>query len=271
MDEIITGNDSANVFWTGGWDSTFQLLQLLLIHRRKVTPYYLIDPDRLSTGKEIQTIKNIKAALFNKYPFTKKLLQPTQYYAVTDITLDKGIKKAMESIRREKHIGEQYYWLASFCLEHGMSDIHLGLEYHPSFDNSHINIDPIIKKSFDGYQNVFRIDPTISTPDEYAVFRHFIFPIASITKTEMLEIANEKGWKEIMNMTWFCHSPTCNGKPCGKCNPCRQVIKEKMGWRIPLKNRLIAFFYMKSILPLKKFAILIVKRFHLKENTRDKK
>ena len=40
---------NVNILWTGGWDSTFQLLSLLLLHGRKVTPYYLIDAERLST------------------------------------------------------------------------------------------------------------------------------------------------------------------------------------------------------------------------------
>ncbi|VAX25458.1 hypothetical protein MNBD_IGNAVI01-450 [hydrothermal vent metagenome] len=255
MEKIKSEKDNVNLFWTGGWDSTFQLLQLLLVYRRQVIPYYIIDPDRRSLGKEIQTMKNIKADLFKKFPFTKSLLKPTKYYAITDITLDKEIENAIVLIRKEKHIGEQYYWLASFCKEHNIHDMQLALEYHPTFDESHINIDPIITQSFDGYQNVFRIDPKISETEVYKVFRYFSFPIASITKLQMLEIANKKGWRAIMDITWFCHDPTCSNKPCGKCIPCRQVIKEGMGWRIPLYRRIISYFYTRSVLPVKIFLV----------------
>jgi hypothetical protein len=49
----------ANLLWTGGWDSTFQLLQLLFIHRRRVTPYYLVDEESPSLSIEIRTRKRV--------------------------------------------------------------------------------------------------------------------------------------------------------------------------------------------------------------------
>ena len=36
---------------------------------------------------------------------------------------------------------------------------------------------------------------------------------------------------DIMKTTWFCHSPI-NGKPCGKCNPCKGVVEEGMAERL---------------------------------------
>ena len=35
---------AVKLLWTGGWDSTFRLLQLLLLYEKKVQPYYIIDP-----------------------------------------------------------------------------------------------------------------------------------------------------------------------------------------------------------------------------------
>lgn len=36
------------IFMTGGWDSIFRLLQLLLIDKRAVQPVYILDPERWS-------------------------------------------------------------------------------------------------------------------------------------------------------------------------------------------------------------------------------
>jgi len=33
-----------NLFWTGGWDSTFRLIQLVFVNKKTVHPYYIIDP-----------------------------------------------------------------------------------------------------------------------------------------------------------------------------------------------------------------------------------
>ena len=79
MSEVLSDSQNVNLLWTGGWDSTFQLLQLLLIHRRRVTPLYLIDAERRSTGVELLTMKRIKDHLWNEYPHTRELLQPTRY------------------------------------------------------------------------------------------------------------------------------------------------------------------------------------------------
>lgn len=40
---------SVNLFWTGGWHSTFRLIQLVLLHQKVVQPYYLIDHYKKST------------------------------------------------------------------------------------------------------------------------------------------------------------------------------------------------------------------------------
>jgi len=38
-----------NLLWTGGWDSTFRLLQLILDTRATIQPVYVIDTARRSS------------------------------------------------------------------------------------------------------------------------------------------------------------------------------------------------------------------------------
>ena len=45
-----------NLLWTGGWDSTFRLCQLILVKRKNVQPYYIIDNKRKSLQKELITM-----------------------------------------------------------------------------------------------------------------------------------------------------------------------------------------------------------------------
>ena len=46
-------NQPINLFWTGGMDSTFRLIQLTVVYNKVVQPYYIIDPNRNSILFEI--------------------------------------------------------------------------------------------------------------------------------------------------------------------------------------------------------------------------
>ena len=253
MKTIPSEEKSINLLWTGGWDSTFQLLRLLLVHKVPVSPFYLIDAERPSTGVEIRTMQRIKDRLSKEFPHTKELLQPTQYFAVADISPDTEITEAFLACSKERHLGIQFEWLARFCKENGIADIQLcaQADRHPDegfFDN---NICQIISEEDNGTQTALRIDPKFETTSEYIVFRYFSFPVLRISKVEMSAIGKQEGWEDVMNMTWFCHNPTKKVKPCGKCNPCFETIKEGLGWRIPLKSRLVHLLYKTLVRPLK--------------------
>ncbi|CAA0096948.1 7-cyano-7-deazaguanine synthase [BD1-7 clade bacterium] len=241
MEAVLTDSDHVNLLWTGGWDSTFQLLRLLLIQKRSVSPFYLIDAKRASTGEEILAMSRIKNMLLQNYPHTKQLLCPTLFYAVEDISEDADITGAYKSIRQKKHIGSQYDWLARFCKEKSLFDIQLCVESYNNPDKKHFNIDDVLTEQHDGYQDIYYIDERFRDTEEGEVFSRFSFPIINLTKSEMLKNTNENMWGDIMNLTWFCHSPS-NKKPCGKCNPCVLAYREGFGSRIPFRNRFKAYF-----------------------------
>src|SRR5687768_11723013 len=97
-----------NLLWTGGWDSTFRLLQLLLLHRVPVIPHYLEDPTRASTQIELQTMRRISDHLHAAYPHTRELLRPMRVSAVADISEDAEITDALREIRKRTYLGSQY-------------------------------------------------------------------------------------------------------------------------------------------------------------------
>lgn len=240
MKKVLSDKGNVNLLWTGGWDSTFQLLQLLITHKCQVTPFYLIDAPRLSTGLELLTMKRIKDRLLKEYPHTHKLLQPTQYFAVADISPDLEITEAFQSLRKEAYMGSQYVFLSCFCKENEISEMQLCIHRD---DMAYFFLEQIVSERTDDFQTVFRVDPQFREMNEYVLFRYFAFPIFKLSKIQMGAIANRQGWKEIMGMTWFCHTPTNKMMPCGKCNPCMYTIKEGLGWRIPVRRRMVSFFY----------------------------
>lgn len=62
MKETIHDVEPIKMLWTGGWDSTFQLLQLLFVQKRRVAPFYLIDEPRQSTGMELLAMEKYERA-----------------------------------------------------------------------------------------------------------------------------------------------------------------------------------------------------------------
>lgn len=250
MKETTSDKATINLLWTGGWDSTFQLLQLLLIHQQRVTPFYLIDADRQSTGAELQAMKLIKDRILKEHPHVHKLLGSTQYFSIGDIPANSEITQAFQAILKEKEIGTQYDWLSRFCREHGITDMQLCTHAMSQQVKGRFYCKDIVLREPDDSKTVSRIDPKFAGSPEDIVFGCFSFPIIGLNKTQMCAISKEQKLDSILNMTWFCHKPTKRLLPCGKCNPCIQAIDEGLGWRIPVRRRIISFFYKRLIRPL---------------------
>jgi len=62
------------LFWTWGWDSTFRLLYILVVEKKHVQPYYIIDSPRESTMHELKAMESIRSDVINKFPETKNLM-----------------------------------------------------------------------------------------------------------------------------------------------------------------------------------------------------
>jgi len=236
-----------NLLWTSGWDSTFQLLQLLLKHRLPVTPYYLEDPTRASSSTELRTMQRIGEALHGAFPETRELLRPLRAFRVTDLERDPEISQALRDVRSRIYIGSQYEWLALFCKRHGVGDIELSVHVD---DKVQALLAPFVRIDSSGMYRSFRVDPRYADTAEYTLFRYFSFPLFQIDKRAMAWEAEKEDWSWLMDMTWFCHRPV-RGRPCGACAPCVYTIEEGLGWRVPRSRRALSFLYRKLALPLK--------------------
>jgi len=227
--------DVVHLFWTGGWDSTFRLLQLLLLLEKKVQTYYIIDEDRLSTGIEIRTMKTIKEHLFEKYPKARSLMFPTVFKAVYDIRPNQEITRKYNKILEHCHIGTQYEWLARFCSETGIEGIELGCEKGQETGACE-TLRTLVVQSGTRNDSYYKLDER-SKDTEYGLFKFFNYPLFNLTKIDMQNIARREGFEDFLELTWFCHKPR-NNRPCGDCTPCVLAIKAGLGRRIPLSSRL---------------------------------
>lgn len=235
--------DKINLLWTSGWDSTFRLLQLVLLEKRKVQPHYLIDSGRKSRDIEIRAMDRMKKALFFRYPFAQEYVLPTIFYNVADVQANSMIKESFKNIRLKKPIGIQYEWLAEYCDQFRIKDAELCIVGHDSGSGVGKLIVPLLENTDKKEHADLKISEKFKSTDEYMLFHFFNFPLIFTTKVDMYNIAKDDGFLDILCKTWFCHKPIFNRFSCGICNPCKDVVKDGLVFRLSFIRRVRHSFY----------------------------
>lgn len=232
---MTTKDIKTDILWTGGWDSTFRLLELLLIKNRLVQPYYVLNPQRPSTEIEIKTMDKIKQRLFKEHSEAKELLLPTIFKKKDKITANLDITQSLQRISKKNFIGDQYDWLARFVAESGIKEMEICIEWTPKFER--VLGAFLIRYGSENDFN-YKIADKFAGTDEYIVWNRSRFPIIKLTKPEMEKESKRLGFFDYMNLTWFCYNPGNDYKPCGVCNPCLFVLQRGLSWRLPFFSRI---------------------------------
>jgi hypothetical protein len=230
------GAPPVHLLWTGGWDSTFQLLRLLKVERRAVQPHYLADPGRRGSEAERAAMQRIRERLIAGDPRTHDLLAPVREVGVAAVPPDAAISQAFAAVRGRCFIGTQYDWLARHCAAQGIDGMQLCIHRD---DRAHAAIESMVVPCAPESPDGWRIDPARAGSPESTLFRRLRFPLLQWTKLEMAQESKAQGWHDVMEMTWFCHRPRRGMVPCGVCAACRYTLQEGLGWRIPWSRRVL--------------------------------
>ena len=221
---------AVKVLWTGGFDSTYRIVELSQFDVL-IQPYYLKDKQRRSEKYELNAIREITADI-ERHPGTRCRILPLIAQQASDLKQDCEIVEAYNRLRAISYIGPQYIWLAEFAKSNK------GMELCIETDDSTygatwcLRKNGKLKKIIDGDLVYWILDEENSSRDVMTVFGSLRFPLIEITKLEMLEEYKRMGFTETIKKTWFCHTPV-NGEPCGVCSPCMQAIDAGLSFRIP--------------------------------------
>ena len=231
-----------NLLWTGGWDSTYRLLELVLAREAAVQPWYVSDPNRRSTAREIQAMEEIRAAIAKRGGGGRVL--PTKFITMADIKPDATITAQYLELKRDFGLGSQYEWLAALGKTYGIENLELAIHAGDKFRRV---LGDRVQKIETAVGPVFRFKETQGgrVPE---LFARFDFPILSLTKCEQQLLSARHGFSDILELSWFCHWPL-NGLPCGQCAPCIYTIEEGMGRRLPW----IAHLRYHALVPLRRW------------------
>lgn len=228
----INENDNIRyIFWTGGYDSTFLLLQALIIEGYPVQPIYIkcnnLDEKfgingRNNQYEEIMTMKKIRKLIINNYPECEIRFLPTIYvYSIKkDIDISQKFKNIYDDFNYFSRDISQYERMARLSINFN-KNIEVGLEKcGTGLDEATNNIRILegTKHCQIDMKNISKYNKT-----DFEIFKNFRFPIVHLTKQDCKNIAVKQNIYNILQLTWTCWNPK-GGKQCGKCPQCSKRI-----------------------------------------------
>lgn len=224
------------VYWTGGFDSTFRVLQALLDDRRTVTPYYLSgDIDNAAARKtrrrnhlmELRAMDTVREILARDFPEAAARLRPT--VVVDEVVLTPTTRQRMRRLAAQKIVRRptcQYGSLGQYALQLGQP-IEIGIV---SDGHSNAGIYAGVQDKVAGVGASCRLtDAAMRAHPEFALFRNCVFPLLQLQKPDMLRIAQNGGYAHLLQHTWSCWYPTPDNRPCNKCLMCRERVLGAQG------------------------------------------
>lgn len=246
------------LLWTGGFDSTFRLLHILVVEKKYVQPYYVVDSTRKSTMYELKAMEIIRGNVINKFPETKNLILPSIIHLKTDILPNPKLNKYYNNIKSAFHIPPQHEWLTVFAHQFGIEDLEYcgeKIEPIPDFENHYRSI---LLPELEGKWHDCKLRNKVTNANNL-LFSCFRFPVLHLTKNDMKSLSELYNFNDIMRDTWFCHRPNSRGRLCGICVPCTVRLDSGLETHIPFsKMRFVeqAWFSLKNKLrstgPIKK-------------------
>lgn len=221
--------------WTGGWDSTFRVLQRAMVEGIPVHPYYVVDRARVSSGRELDTMNGLLRVLEREHPEAYARIEPPRYVDRRAIPANAAIRQAWNELRVAYDIGNQYDWLPRFAEAADLTGVELSI-YGGGRLRGMFGDHVVPVETPDG-RSTFALGP--DAPEALRLlFGRFAFPLWPMAKRDTLDFAARSGLTGLLDAhTWFCFNPK-GGQPCGVCRPCRFMVKDGLGHRLPTRAHL---------------------------------
>ena len=229
-------------FWTSGYDSTFYVIKSLL-EGKIVQPIYIDDRvnhggyhanplvkqrggdtyPRKSTEIELERMDWLRNKIYDRIPNSKELLFST-------IVIDEPIR---EYEKISKVVEKYNEWIPNTISEKGWLPVYTDLvsRFQKQFGleifwaNDHIEGEFYEEIDCSIEDGIMNIDKLPSKYKDLKIFSGLVQPLRNTTKKEMLEVAKQKGFDDLLYYTWTCFYPK-DREPCGECRMCNERIIE---------------------------------------------
>ena len=252
------------IFWTGGFDSTFRIVQLSRFPI-KLQPIYctgVASDIRKSEFYELRAIKQISELLRAK-PGTKAEILPLKViysstnppanfdkeFVYEELPHNHAVAKAFRRIyismmtpRRDQlatgrgvlnavnvdlYIDSQYQWLAAYANSREQPvEVGITARYVKKFLDA-IDGGNAVEEVDNGCFKQYVLNrEKCKSDDGYTIFGNFAFSFYNAPlKPELVNEYKRLGCEDIMDLTWFCYDPI-DGEPCGQCWTCVHTYRD---------------------------------------------
>ena len=212
-----------NLFWTGGYDSTFRLLQIVMVENKCVNPIYLNFNNLDGYGYRRQ---NIKFELLTMKKIINELInlgygsQIMPLKIIDSVTLSRDVIDSCRVLYDNGYLKRPVSQYAHM--------IQVSLDYNTIIEecaekSDHSTSYNMLKNKLND-DKLLIIDKVIDTP--LYVIRNMRFPIIDLTKKDMMHISKKYNFDHILKWTKSCWWPDAKGIPCRRCLMCRTRREE---------------------------------------------
>lgn len=220
-----------NILYTGGLDSSYTMMYFSKFPV-EIQPYYLKD-HRKSEEYELRAIHSIIEDIKNN-PGTKATVNDLITKPVYEIKPDPVIQKAYRYMFKTVGFGKQYGFIARFAKQEKIDGLFISLVFNKDTKpNMIVRNSPGLEFINDEGMEYHKLNREGTEEHLYTLFEHVLFPPSFMhSKEQEIEEMKKLGFEDSIKKTWFCFWPV-DGKPCGTCPPCRDLMHIGMTWRLP--------------------------------------
>lgn len=225
-------NRIVHIFWTGGLDSTYRLVEL---SRQKcvIQPHYVI-VNRKNIKYELRAISEISNILSSDKR-TIAEIRPVRTFPKSELEEYPDIQLAWEYLHEKKNFKSKQYPLFTRYARQKKLKLEMGIQFSKNGTVAKV-VDESYLKDCPDNDDVMMIDPEKGSHEwaSYTLFQDFLFPKSLYHKTKREEIEDLKrlGYDKVVKKVWTCFRPVL-GMPCGHCFSCQSAKYEGAGELIP--------------------------------------
>jgi len=247
-------NRIVHIFWTGGLDSTYRVVEL---SRQEcvIQPHYIIT-SRRTVENELKAISDITAIINSDKRTTAKLL-PVETFPKTELEVYPDIQSAWDLLHEMKDFKSQQYPLLTRYARQKKLKLEMGIQF-----SENGSVVKVVDQSYlidcPDHEDVMMIDPEKGSQEwaSYTLFKDFLFPklLYHKTKREEIEELKKQGYDKVLKKVWTCFNPVL-GMPCGHCFACKSAMKEGAGMMVPFVGYILGglrLYYGKILINTKK-------------------
>jgi hypothetical protein len=174
-------------------------------------------------------MRKIREMIANKFPECSEFLLSTLEIDYVG-EIDADIDMSMTALYNKKKLRRpvcQYRALAQITRSL-QQDVEIAIEHAPRHSAMYRTIHDSLTcyPVQAGSGELGRLLPNFNLKDsDLEIFRRFVFPIITLSKNKMAQIAKKNAFLDILSESFSCWYPVKEtGKPCGKCLMCKERI-----------------------------------------------